>query len=76
MAELHIEKKQKSNTMWIVIGVVVVALIAWLALRTSDDGTLRPGTTSGTTTGMLPVANERALASLVPSDRHDLITIG
>lgn len=76
MAELHIERKQKSNTMWIVIGIVVVALIAWLALRPSDDATMMPGTTNGTTTGALPVVDATVLAALVPSDHHNLMTVG
>jgi len=76
MAELHVEKKQKSNTMWIVIGVIVLALIAWLVMRPDNDDVRTPGTTSGTTTGSLSVVDGAVLASLVPSEQHNLITIG
>lgn len=54
MAELHVEKKKRSNTLWIVIGVLLIALIAWMATRGDDDLDTAP-TTQGTTTGALPV---------------------
>ncbi len=54
MAELHVEKKKKSNTMWIVLGVLLVALIAWMATRENDDLD-DARTTQGTTTGAVPV---------------------
>ena len=76
MAELHVEKKRKSNTMWIVIGVIVAALIAWMAMRPSDDASRSRGATSGTTTGSLPVVGAAVLAALVPSNQHDLIMLG
>ena len=76
MAELHVEKKRKSNTMWIVIGIIVAALIAWMAMRPSDDASRTRGATSGTTTGSLPVADVAVFAALVPSNQHYLITPG
>lgn len=76
MAELHVEKKRKSNTMWIVIGVIVAALIAWMAMRPSDDASRTRGATSGTTTGSLPVVDATVFAALVPSHQHYLITPG
>ena len=76
MAELHVEKKRKSNTMWIVIGVIVAALIAWMAMRPSDDTSRTRGATSGTTTGSLPVVDATVFAALVPSHQHYLITPG
>ena len=76
MAELHVEKKQKSNTMWVVIGVLVLALIAWLALRPSDDDVRNRSTVNGTTTGALSVVDDAVLASLAPSDAHNLINVG
>ena len=76
MAELHVEKKRKSNTMWIVIGVIVAALIAWMAMRPSDDASRSRGATSGTTTGSLSVVGAAVLAALVPSNQHDLIMLG
>ncbi len=51
MAELHVERKKKSNTLWIVIGILMVALIAWMATRGDDVN--RTPTTQGTT-GALP----------------------
>ena len=53
MAELHVERKKRSNTLWIVVGVLLVALIAWMATRGDDDAN-RPRTMEGTTTGALP----------------------
>jgi len=53
MAELHVERKKRSNTLWIVIGVLLVALIAWMATR-GDDDMNRPQTLDGSTTGALP----------------------
>jgi len=50
MAELHVQKKKQSTTLWIVIGVLLVALIAWMATSGDDDPT-RPQTIEGTTTG-------------------------
>ena len=50
MAELHVQKKKQSNTLWIVIGVLLVALIAWMA-TSGDDDPARPQTIEGTTTG-------------------------
>ena len=76
MAELHVEKKRKSNTMWIVIGVIVAALIAWIAMRPGDDASRSRGATSGTTTGSLPVVDAAVLAALVPSNQHNLIMFG
>ncbi|MES3035414.1 MAG: hypothetical protein V4813_15550 [Gemmatimonadota bacterium] len=52
MAELHVERKKRSNTLWIVIGILIVALIAWMATRGDDVN--RVPTTEGTTTGALP----------------------
>jgi len=50
MAELNVQKKKQSTTMWIVIGVLLVALIAWMATSGDDDPT-RPQTIERTTTG-------------------------
>ena len=76
MAELHVEKKRKSNTMWIVMGVIVAALIAWIAMRPSDDASRTRGATSGTTTGSLPFVDATVFAALVPSNRYYRITSG
>ncbi|MBC7563174.1 MAG: hypothetical protein H7305_09685 [Gemmatimonadaceae bacterium] len=76
MAELHVEKKRKSNTMWIVIGVIVAALIAWMAMGNSDDASRTRGATSGTTTGSLPFVDATVFAALVRSNQHHLITPG
>ena len=54
MAELHVEKKRSSNTMWIVLGVLLVALVAWMAMRGNDDGRTESQTTKGATTSTLP----------------------
>ena len=54
MAELHVERKTKSNTMWIVLGVLLLALIAWMATRDNDDAGNQAPTTQGATTGALP----------------------
>jgi len=54
MAELHVERKRKSNTMWIVLGVLLLALIAWMATRDSGDAGNRTPMTQGATTGALP----------------------
>ena len=54
MAELHVEKKRSSNTMWIVLGVLLVALVAWMAMRGNDDNRTESQTTQGATTSALP----------------------
>ena len=54
MAELHVEQKKRSNTMWIVIGVLLVALIAWMATRGDDDVNRVPATERSTSA--LPAA--------------------
>lgn len=51
MAELHVERKKSSNTMWIVIGILLVALVAWMATR-GDDVDRVP--TTERPTGALP----------------------
>ncbi|HYW49140.1 MAG TPA: hypothetical protein VE861_00970 [Gemmatimonadaceae bacterium] len=74
MAELHVEKKRKSNTLWIVLGVVLIALIAWMASRSDDNENRTPGTTTGTTTtGSLPVTDAAILAAMTPSAQSNLI---
>jgi len=60
MAELHVERKKRSNTLWIVIGVLLVALIAWMATR-GDDDMNRPQTLDGSTTGALPAMMSPAI---------------
>ena len=55
MAELHVEKKRSSNTMWIVLGVLLVAVIAWMAMRGNDNRRTESQTTQGATTSALPV---------------------
>lgn len=63
MAELHVERKKKPNTMWIVLGVLLVALIAWMAMRGDDGDEAR--TTQGTTTGALPVMTAPVAAPIL-----------
>lgn len=36
MAELHIEKKERSNGLWIVLGLLVLALLAWWLFSQRD----------------------------------------
>ncbi len=72
MAELHVEKKRKSNTLWIVLGVLLVALIAWLASRSGDENRT-PATTGTTTTGSLPVTDAAVLAVMTPAAQSNLI---
>ena len=70
MAELHVQKKKQSTTMWIVIGVLLVALIAWMALSGNDDPT-RPQTIEGTTTGTtgdVPAATAPVTSSIISSN--------
>ena len=50
MAELHVQKKKQSTTLWIVIGVLLLALIAWMATSRDDDPT-PPQTIDRSTTG-------------------------
>lgn len=64
MAELHVEKTRKSNTLWVVLGVLLVALIAWMATRGADDRTDAP-TTQGTTTGALPAMTAPVAAPIL-----------
>jgi hypothetical protein len=54
MAELHIEKKPKSQLAWLVIAAIVVAVAAWLAQRSSNDTAPQPQAT----TGVLPAWTE------------------
>jgi bacteriorhodopsin len=59
MAELHVERKKRSNTLWVVVGVLVVALIAWMAIR-GDDDVNRPRTVEGSPTSVLPALSSPA----------------
>ena len=52
MAELHVERKKSSSTMWIVIGILLVALVAWMAMRGNDTDRVPAATER--TTGALP----------------------
>jgi len=70
MAELHVQKKKQSATMWIVIGVLLVVLIAWMATSRDDDPT-RPQTIEGTTTGTtgdVPVTTVPVASSIFSSN--------
>ena len=70
MAELHVQKKKQSATMWIVIGVMLVVLIAWMATSRDDDPT-RPQTIEGTTTGTtgdVPVTTVPVASSIFSSN--------
>ena len=67
MAELHVQKKKQSTTLWIVIGVLLVALIAWMATSGDDDPT-RPQTIEGTTTGEVPAQNAPVARSIFSSN--------
>ena len=54
MAELHVERKKRSNTLWIVIGVLLVSLIAWMGWMGMRDGDVNRIPTTEGTTGALP----------------------
>jgi len=65
MAELHIEKKRRSGGLWIAIGLVLAALLAWTVLRPSpaDDrsDTVPAATGSMPSTDASPVATRNPL---------------
>ena len=73
MAELHVEKKRKSNTLWIVIGVVLLALLAWAAMRDDNNENRNTTTPGATTTGSLSVIDATVLAVLTPSTRSNFM---
>ena len=73
MAELHVEKKRKSNTLWIVIGVALLALLAWAATRGNNNENRNTTTPGATTTGSLSVIDATVLAVLTPSTRSNFM---
>lgn len=75
MAELHVEKKRKSNTLWIVIGVALLALLAWAATRDDDNDGRTTNTPGATTTGALPVIDAAVLAVMTPATQSNFIPV-
>lgn len=54
MAEIDIERRRMSPWPWIIVGLVVLAVLAFLLLRGRGDDEVEPGPVVDTTTAVTP----------------------
>lgn len=79
MAELHIEKKDRPVWPWIALGVVVLAVVAWLLMARDDTprtaaGDAAPGAIADTTPGAAARADDPAATiDGAPSEVNDYL---